>query len=632
MCGIAGLIAEHESAARDAVEKMSQAQIHRGPNDSGTAFLPFGGRTLGFGFRRLSILDLSPAGHQPMVHAATGNTLIFNGEIYNYKTLRAELEAVGEKLSSTGDTEVLLTMLTRWGTDIIKRLEGMFAFAFYNAREQSLTLARDSMGIKPLYVAHGGGSLLFASEVRAILASGLVSRKIDMQGITGLLAYGAVQHPRTVFRDINSFPPGAYQTFHAMGHGATQGPITYWTCPKPNQSIGEPDAVAAIERTLDASVRDHLASDVPIGVFLSSGLDSTVIAALAAKHTDRLRSFTVGFADQPDMSELSLAKETARIFNLDHTEIQVNNSDAEESAMAWMQSLDQPSMDGLNVYIISRAVRAQGITVALSGQGGDELFGGYPSFSDVPRLLRWMRGIGWMPSPLRVAICNLATGGRSEAVRQKMADVARTDGTIFDLYFQRRRAMSDNQLASLGLEAGPLGLTEYFLPRESLAGVTVDDDDVVWSVSQLESRFYQGNMLLRDGDVNGMAHSLEIRVPMLDQRMLDLMLAIPGNVRIPNAVANKHLLRLAFAPYLRPVLLAQRKRGFTLPIARWMYGPLRDLCQHALVSLKSLGIVRQTGIEELWNAFLDEPESPIWSRTFTLCVLGMYLKKNQAVA
>jgi len=285
-------------------------------------------------------------------------------------------------------------------------------------------------------------------------------------------------------------------------------------------------------------------------------------------------------------------------------------------------------MDGLNVYLISKVVREQGITVALSGQGGDELFGGYPSFGDVPKLRGMMRKIGWLPRALRAAFARSATIGRSEAVRQKFMDMARTDGSLRSLYFQRRRAMSCDQLAHLGLYSRELGLDDSFQPPDALEGVMADDGDPVWSISQLESRFYQGNMLLRDSDANGMAHSLEIRVPLLDQRMLDLMLATPGRVRLPNGRADKHLLRVAFAPMLRPALLNQGKKGFTLPIRRWMTGPMRDLCEHALIGLKSTGCLRKEGIDSLWQSFLSNPESPIWSRAFTLCVLGLYIRRN----
>jgi asparagine synthase (glutamine-hydrolysing) len=287
-------------------------------------------------------------------------------------------------------------------------------------------------------------------------------------------------------------------------------------------------------------------------------------------------------------------------------------------------------MDGLNVYIISKAVRAEGITVALSGQGGDELFGGYGSFTDVPRLASMTRRLRFLPRGARGMLASAAAMGRSEAVRQKLGDMLRTNGSVLELYLQRRRAMSDRQLADLGLTAGALGLTPGFLDPAAVAGLPADralEADPVFAVSQLESRFYQANMLLRDGDANGMAHSLEIRVPILDQRVLDLALPLPGAVKLPPGGGTKHLLRVAFAPLLRPALLRQGKRGFTLPIRRWMVGPMRDLCEHGLVSLKQVGLLRPQGIDAVWNAFLDDPESPMWSRAFTLCTLGLYAKR-----
>lgn len=628
MCGISGVIAGMDRVVRDALAAMDSTQRHRGPDDSGQSVHPFGDRVLGLGHRRLSIIDLSSAGHQPMVHPKTGDELVFNGEIYNFQGLKQELLSAGECFIGHSDTEVLLHGLSRWGPDYLKRLKGMFAFAFFNAREQSLLLARDPVGIKPLYVASFPDGILFASEVRAILASGLVERTLDMQGVAGLLAYGAVQAPNTVVRGIRSFPAGSYQIFHAHGNGVAHTPQHYWSYPAARVQCTTGEVVEQLEHTLETAVCEHLVADVPVGVFLSSGLDSTIIAALMARHTTRVRTFTVGFADQPDMSEIPLAAETARLFNLDHTPILINGPQAEAATMAWSQSLDQPSVDGLNVYLISKVVREQGITVALSGQGGDELFGGYTSFSDVPRLRGMMRKIGWLPRLCRQAFAQMATMGRSEAVRQKFLDMVRTDGSVRSLYLQRRRAMSVDQLARLGIGARELGLDDSFLPPESLDGVAVDDRDPVWSISQLESRFYQGNMLLRDGDANGMAHSLEIRVPLLDQRMLDLMLAIPGPVRLPNGRADKHLMRMAFAPMLRPALLNQTKRGFTLPIRRWMTGPMRDLCEHALTGLKSVGCLSAAGIDSLWQSFLSNPESPIWSRAFTLCVLGLYIRKN----
>lgn len=632
MCGIAGIIGADPETVRKALAAMTLAQAHRGPNDCGESLHPFGDKTLGLGHRRLSIIDLSCAGHQPMVHPETGDQIVFNGEIYNFQLMRQELLAAGEKFAGHSDTEALLHALARWGPEYIKRLHGMFALVFYNTREQTILLARDSVGIKPLYVARESGYFLFASEVRGILASGLVSRSLDQQGLASYLAYGAVQQPATLFESIQSFPPGHYQVLSARdvenGGGA---PVHYWPMPRVRENWSQPELVGSIEATLDAAVKDHLVADVPVGVFLSSGLDSTVIAGLAARHTQKLRSFCVGFADQPDLSELGLAKETAKIFGLEHTEITINGADAEQAASEWLSSLDQPSIDGLNVYLISKAVHQQGITVALSGQGGDELFGGYPSFADVPRLNRAMRYFCKLPVPIRTALGSLATMNRSQAVRQKFHDMLATGGSVLDLYLQRRRTMSDAQLAALGLDQRKLGTLRGWLPQGAMNDLKLDEEDTIWSVSALESNFYQGNMLLRDSDANAMAHALEIRVPMLDQRMLDLMFTVPGKLRLPQRRADKHLLRVAFAPLLRPAIATQQKRGFTLPIRRWMLGPLRDLCEHSLISLKRLNLLRSEGIDLVWNTFLENPESPIWTRAFSLCVLGLYIKQMDVV-
>jgi asparagine synthase (glutamine-hydrolysing) len=628
MCGIAGLIAEKEQVVRAALPAMVAAQEHRGPDDCGDEYRRFGQRYVGLGHRRLSILDLTCAGHQPMVDPASGNLIVFNGEIYNFRRLRNEMEADGETFSGTGDTEVLLRGLTRFGPTFIPRLEGMYAFAFFDVSRETVLLARDPCGIKPLYVAVAPQGLLFASEVRAILASGLVSREVDLQGVTSMLAYGAVQQPSTIFRAIRSFPPGFYQEIPAHGSGAGHEPVRFWSFPEVRSDITVTDAVTMVERTLRQAVDDHLISDVPVGVFLSSGLDSTVIAAMAGQNTSRLRSFTVGFADQPDLSEMTLASETARLFNLEHTEIDIRARDAEAEALHWLKKLDQPSIDGLNVFIIARAVRAQGICVALSGQGGDELFGGYPAFGDVPRLQAWMRRMRFLPRPVLRTAGRLATFHRSEAVREKMRDILGTDGSIRELYLQRRRVMSNSQLQALGLNSRDLGLTDSYLSQEAFDFEALPGGDPIAAISRLEMRHYQGNMLLRDSDTNGMAHGLEIRVPLLDQRLINLVSQLPDHVRLPGGLPNKRLLRVACAQHLRPALLSQGKRGFTLPIRRWMLGPLRDLCEHAIISLKSAQILREQGVDQVWEAFLRDPESPIWSRAFSFCVLGIYLKNT----
>jgi asparagine synthase (glutamine-hydrolysing) len=607
---------------------MVAAIRHRGPDDEGVEFRPFGNRFLGLGFRRLSILDLSAAGHQPMVHPQSGSCLIFNGEIYNFARLREQLQAEGQAFVGHGDTEVLLHALERWGPGCLSQLQGMFALAWLDARSQRLILARDSVGIKPLFVFEAPGATLFASEVQAILASGVVPRRIDRRGLVGLLAFGVVQQPCTIVQSVRVFPAGHWQVLETRENSSAERPQPFFRFPAPESKLSGPDAVDAVRTTLADAVRDHLVSDVPVGVFLSSGLDSTILATLAARFSPHMRSFTVGFQDQSDFSELRLAAETARGLELEHTEININEPQALGQVIKWLEALDQPCMDGLNVYLISQAVRAAGVTVALSGQGGDELFGGYPSFQDVPRLRRFRRASSWLPPPLRQRLFATAGMGKNTPVRDKLHDLSSGSSSILALYLHRRRTLSNRQLADLGVRAGEPGLSEEFQPLEALSDLPVDEHDPVWLISQLESRFYQGNMLLPETDANSMAHGLEVRVPMLDQRLLDLVLALPGQVRLPQRKANKYLLRQAFAPALRPELLQQKKRGFTLPIARWLRGELRNFSETALRSLKVAGILENKGVDAVWKGYLDEPESPMWSRAFTLVVLGQYLKKT----
>jgi asparagine synthase (glutamine-hydrolysing) len=608
--------------------QMSQAQKHRGPDDSGEWLADAGDWTLGLGQQRLSIIDLSAAGHQPMVHPDTGNIIVFNGEIYNFQQIRKELQGLGHRFVGHSDTEVLLHALTRWGTECLLRIEGMYAFAFFDNQRKRLILARDPLGIKPLYVAHTQQGLIFASEVRAILCSGLVARKINRVGVAGLLAYGAMQHPHTLVEGVESFPPGHYQVVFEDGCLKERGqqPVAFWRFPEPLPRT-EGDVINDVRNLVERSVRNHLISDVPVGVFLSSGIDSTVVTSVAARLSPRIRTFTVGFADQPDMSECRLAAETAKLLGTEHTEILINGPDAEASSLQWLKSLDQPSLDGLNVYIISRAVRQCGIKVALSGQGGDELFGGYPSFIDVQKLARLMAGLRVLPRSIRRVLGRGAMAGRSQAVKQKFFDVLDTDGSICQLYFQRRRAMSSDQLRLLNVTPERLGLMSCFHDTRSLGDVP-ESGDAVWLISQLESRFYQGNMLLRDGDANSMSHSLEIRVPLLDQRLAHYVLSLPGRVRLPHGRADKHLLRVAFASDFRTSLLRQDKRGFTLPIRRWMLGPLRDLCVQGLESLKARDLVAPAGVDAIWRQYQQEPESPVWSRAFTLVVLGAFIEQH----
>ena len=626
MCGIVGIIAADSTMVQNALAISTARLRHRGPDDGGTAFVPFGAATLGLGHRRLSILDLSPLGHQPMVHVPTGCQIVFNGEIYNYRKLRRDLERGGEIFRSGTDTEVLLVGLARHGQKFLAQLEGMFAFGFFDPRGPNLLLARDPLGIKPLYVAETDNSLLFASEVRAILATGLVKPQIDRRGAAGFLAYGAVQHPFTLFQQVASLSPGTCQLVSATRSGwDTSEPNSFWRFPSVRDDITEKQAIETVRATVDAAVSEHLVADVPVGVFLSGGLDSTVIAGLAAKHSPRIQGFTVGFSDNSDMSEMSLAADTAAQFGLRHVPINIPAGGAEAAALEWLAAADQPSIDGLNTFVISKAVRNEGIKVALSGLGSDELFGGYPSFRDVPQLARLRRRMTWLPAGARRGLASVFTARKPRAVRRKLSDMMNGHGGLMELYFQRRRVLSNREMAELGFSSAELGLTTDYQDHTVTQGL--DESDAVRAVSEMESRFYQRNMLLRDADVMGMAHGLEIRVPFLDRRLLNTVHSLPAAIRLPRGSPAKYLLRTAFADLLRPELTSRPKTGFTLPLARWMLGPLRELCERSLRACSNqLGLPAQA-VRHVWDEFVAEPTGPQWSRALALWRLGNYLEQ-----
>ena len=428
MCGIAGWVdpATAPVLRSDAVTRMCAAMQHRGPDDDG--MVSRGAATLGM--RRLAIFD--PAnGHQPMRTPDGRFTLIFNGAIYNFRALRDELAAAGWAFRTNCDTEVLLAAYAQWGERCLARLRGMFAFAAWDEREQTLFLARDPFGIKPLYYRHDGTRLLFASELNALLASGAFSAEIDPLSVADYLAWFAVPAPRTIYRDVFSLRPGECATFcagrldirSAWSFRAIQDGTK--PCATREEFTGE------LRARLDDTIRAHIVADVPVGAFLSGGLDSAVVAGLMTRATGaQLKTFSIVF-DESDYSEAAQAEATARHFGTDHHPTRLTGAQVAGDLDALLAALDQPTGDGLNTYYVSRAARAGGVTVALSGLGGDELFGGYPSFRDVPRLARWLPLWRSLPTVVQGAV--LARLRRGDTRGRKLADFLDFAGNVHEL-------------------------------------------------------------------------------------------------------------------------------------------------------------------------------------------------------
>lgn len=634
MCGIAGLFLKRPTDSPGPIALMTQSMVHRGPDDEGIETFTVPGGVLAFGQRRLAILDLSPAGHQPMTHPDTGNWIVFNGEIYNYPALRRELEAAGARFRSRCDTEAILHAYARWGAACFDRLHGMFAIALYDRTRQQLILARDPLGIKPLYYAWTDGGLVFASELRALAASGLAPQEIDRRALAGLLAYGAVPQPLTLYRDVRLLEPGTWMPVdltRTAGSPLRQSDVErYWRFPQPQPAADYQETLAILRSLLAGAVRSHLLSDVPLGVFLSSGLDSSMVATLSATVApDAVQTFTIGFAAHRALDENPVAAETARSLGIVHHRIELSEAEVLEQTRRYLAAIDQPTLDGLNTFIIAGAVRARGIKVALSGLGGDELFGGYPSFHQVPPLARWLSRAAIIPTGLRRQAAGFCFITQSKAQRQKARELAATPPTVRNLYFRRRRLFSDRELEAFGLSAADLRLNEDFLPQESRPEAALAGLDPQAAISVLESRFYMGNMLLRDADVFGMAHGLEIRVPLLDRALLDFVFALPGKWRVRRGAHNKPLLADAMAGRLNPEIQHLPKRGFSLPQAAWMAGPLRLQFEHLLGQVADSGLLAPGAVQTVWRDFLADHAGPTWSRAWTLGVLGTWLNANR---
>jgi len=654
MCGIAGIIVGNAGQVNVcSITGQMQARLrHRGPNDHGLVALD--NQRCGLAHTRLSILDLSPAGHQPMSTPDGRYWITYNGEIYNYLDLRKELDGnrlpfsiSHERLAisqprwhSNSDTEVLLHAYARWGLDSLPKLRGMFAFAIWDGLKEELIIARDPLGIKPLYYYQTDKFLLFASEVRSLLASGLVPRTLSVEGLESYLQFGSVQDPLTIVTRVHSVLPGQYlvvrgksDTLSVAIH--TYAPTTNAT-PKPEMRR---DAVTVLRGLLEESVCQHLVSDVPVGAFLSGGIDSSAIVALMCQVANhRPETFSVVFKES-EFSEAPYARLVAQRFGTDHREIMLCENDLLELLPAAFAAMDQPTIDGMNTFVVSKAVKEAGITVALSGLGGDELFAGYPSFRRAQRLQQ----LGITPPGIRRLV---SLAGRSifngSARRKKIWDMVDSDCSPYTAYAISRRLFAPAEIAALTrgqrLElSGPSPVERNQKSEMSQFGTrnsrTYHDADVINAVSSYELQGYMTNTLLRDTDQMSMAHALEVRVPFVDQVVARYVLDLPGGWKL-SGTSPKPLLVDALADLLPEEIWRRPKKGFTLPFQRWMQSGLRSAMTGALLNseeIVSLGLRADT-VRATWDAFARNPGQEPWSRSWALYVLKNWCMVNNVSA
>ena len=628
MCGIFGIVARKGRIPEGVLERGTQSLAHRGPDDSGTILL----RDLvpesieiGLGNRRLAILDLSPLAHQPMQDAESGSWIVYNGEIYNFHEIREELQKVGTNFVSHSDTEVVLKAYVRWGEACLTKFRGMFAFAIWDARRHQLFLARDPMGIKPLYYAQAGSYFVFASEVRTLLGTGLVQPRVDPAGLLNYLTFGSAYDPLTLVEGVRALPAGHTLTWqagilrqssywdlvdHAAGEGNSALPAN-----------SEKQTAEHLRPMLEEAVRSQLVSDVPVGVFLSGGIDSSALVSILSRGGVTPSTFSIVFREA-EYSEAEHSRSVAARFRTDHHEINVSQADVVAAIPEALGAMDLPTMDGINTYFVSRETRRAGVKVALSGLGGDEVFAGYSSFRTVPRMERIAKFWNQLPKSVRTPVASLFVSLSPQTDQnRKLASLVRDNGRVLHPYFLSRMLFMPGQRDLL--------LQDYDGTATRMAEESQCDRlrsaqalDSINRVSYLESRCYMLNTLLRDADFMSMSQGLEVRVPLIDHRLAKAVLGLPGGWKLSGT--PKKLLVEALAGSLPDDIVHRPKRGFTLPFERWMRQELRSEIESVLGERRICeGPLRQLlhakQVRQVWKDFLEGKTS--WSRPWSLFVL-----------
>lgn len=620
MCGITGFILpEDEQSARLRLQRMTDSLRHRGPDDEGQAILPADreGWVTGMGHRRLSILDLTPAGHQPMATPDRVGWIVYNGEIYNFQELRGDLEARGERFTTRCDTEVLVRLLTLDGPSGLSRCNGMWGLAFWDTRDRSLLLARDRIGIKPVYYYHDGGRFVFGSEIKALLAAG-VPRRLREASLAEYLTYGYCPDPDTMFEGIHQLEAGHWLRWR-------NGRITiepYWQL-APCLGRQEPSTPEALLAQLDDAVDHRMISDVPVGAFLSGGIDSSaIVAGMRATGHAKVRSFCISFPGTP-VDESRYARSMARHVRAEHSE-HTFEPDGIGILARTIQHVDEPFADDalLPTYMMCQLAREE-VAVALSGDGGDEIFAGYdkyrtqkvaqslPGFSHgLLALGAWGAGVGRrMPLPARLR--------DKLGWAQRMLDTARLAPE--DRYLSKMTVLTPDVMRSLS-RAGAFEIP----PRVARLLARPDAEDFLARMLYADVHFSLVNNMLRKVDRMSMAWSLEVRVPFLDHRMVEFAASLPSRQRI-HGLTGKYLLRQALADRLPTSLLTRPKQGFDVPLDRWFRGQLVTFVRDILspTALARHGLLNENALATMLSE--HEAGRANWSRAvFALVTFQMW--------
>lgn len=616
MCGIAGILSFTDSnPLQEKIHSMTDAIAHRGPDADGH----FVEGRIALGHRRLSIIDLSPSGNQPFSSANNRYQLVFNGELYNFQEVKATI--TDHSFKSTGDTEVLVEAWSRRGLAALPKFKGMFAFAIWDRQEETLWLVRDRLGVKPLYYAEQSNCFLFASEIRSILASGFIKKELNTDALAGYFRYQSVPGPNTIIKGIQELKAGCWMKIKA-GKIETGS----WWDIQSRSAFSPPEsrqqAQSEILRLLRSAVEQRLVSDVPVGAFLSGGIDSSAVVALMAEVSSRSpETFNISFSEK-GFDESGYAELLAKKFNTRHHTILQKPEYMLDNLLPALGAMDTPSGDGINSYVVSKAIREAGITVALSGIGGDELFAGYPFFRQFRQTQKY-KSTWALTTPVRKLMASLlgTKSSRKDRLKQLLQVPSSQIENLYPIFRQIITPAAHHKFIRIGLPAAdPVQLALQNLER-------LHDFPEYSQVSIAEYLGYTQYTLLKDTDQMSMAVSLEVREPFFDHELIEYVLQIPDQLKEP--AFPKQLLVESLGDRLPYEVVHRRKQGFVFPWEQWMKTTLRSFCEAEIQELSKRDFINGPALQAQWQQFLKGDPSIRWIELWLFIILSHWLKKNE---
>ncbi len=614
MCGIAGIIGISKEKSTVMINGMVDAIAHRGPD----AKAIYVNEHVAFGHTRLSILDLSNGANQPFIDASGDYVIVFNGEIYNYMDVKAKLDY---KWRTTSDTEVILAAFIQWGSNCLEHLNGMFAFAIWNKKSESLFIARDRIGVKPFYYYQNEGTLLFGSELRSMLATGIIERKIDEDALYQYFANMAVKTPNTMIKGIFQLSPGEYAVFNK---GVFEKSV-YWsmadTGNRAPSKLSYNDTVKKTRTLFENSIKSRMVADVKVGAFLSGGIDSSaVVALMSAQSSVPVETFSIVFDDK-DFDESQYSRLIAEKYNTKHTEFKLNPDDLLKELPDFIKYMDSPTVDGINTYLVSKLVAATGIKVVLTGIGGDELFVGYRNFRRWKDFNKFKFAI---KNPLSRLFINVLNKFISHRAIAKIKDFQDIKGDGISAFYANSRSIF------LKEEINKLFLNSKYKP--SKAWLDLDNEKInqmplysQYSVAELTN--YTLDVLLKDTDQMSMAWALEVREPFFDFQFIEFLLTVQDDYKF-DANTPKRLLVDAMGDLLPGEIVHRPKKGFAFPWDKWMRNELKKYCEEAIQKLAGRGIFNQQNLNGLWNRFLANDKAITWMHIWSFVVLEKWMEQN----